>query len=166
MPVIPPPLAAHHLPNLRYNACMSGILVLILRILFALLLYVFLYWAFSVIWRDLRVRAQEQTSESIPALLITPLDPPAGEVMRYQTSEIILGRDSLCNLCVPHETVSARHARFTFQQNQWWVEDLNSTNGSFLNEERLTTRAVLVSGDELRCGQVTFRIEIEPKKQI
>ncbi len=143
---------------------MSGILVLILRILFVLLLYVFLYWAFSVIWRDLRGKTQALTHDAIPALLITPLDAPSEEVLQFQTSEVILGRDPVCNLCVPHETVSARHARFTFQQNQWWVEDLNSTNGSFLNGERLTTRAVIVPGDELRCGQIAFRIEIEPKK--
>jgi pSer/pThr/pTyr-binding forkhead associated (FHA) protein len=94
------------------------------------------------------------------------MDGPAEEVTRFQTSEVILGRDPLCNLCVPDETVSARHARFTYQQNQWWVEDLNSTNGSYLNGERLTTRAVLVPGDELRCGQLTFRIEMETKNPI
>jgi len=160
----PPPLAVHPLPNLQYNASMSGILVLILRILFTLALYAFLYWAFSVIWRDLRGRTQELTHDSIPALLITPLDGPAEEVTRFQTSEVILGRDPLCHLSVSDETVSARHARFTYQQNQWWVEDLNSTNGSYLNGERLTARAVLVPGDELRCGQLTFRIEMEPKK--
>lgn len=159
-----PRLAEHPLPNLRYNASMSAIAVLVLRILFALLLYAFLYWAFSVIWRDLRLKTQEFTHEALPALLITPLDAPSDEVTRFQTSEVILGRDPGCNLPVAHETVSARHARFTFQQNQWWVEDLNSTNGSFLNGERLTTRTVIVSGDELRCGQLTFRIEIEPKK--
>ncbi len=109
---------------------MSGILVLILRIIFTLLLYAFLYWALSVIWRDLRGKTQELTHDVIPALLITPLDSTPEEIMRFQTSEVILGRDTLCNLCVPHETVSARHARFTFQQNQWWVEDLNSTNGT------------------------------------
>ncbi len=143
---------------------MSGILVLILRIIFTLLLYAFLYWALSVIWRDLRGKTQELTHDVIPALLITPLDSTPEEIMRFQTSEVIIGRDTLCNLCVPHETVSARHARFTFQQNQWWVEDLNSTNGTFLNGERLTTRAVIVKGDELRCGQFTFRVEIESKK--
>ncbi|MEW6178597.1 MAG: FHA domain-containing protein [Chloroflexota bacterium] len=164
MPAIILLRAAHHPLNLQYNACMSGILVLVLRILFTLLLFAFLYWAFHTIWRDLRFKTQELTPEAIPALLISRVDLSEGDIIRFQTSEVIVGREAGCHLTLPDDTVSARHARFTFQQNQWWVEDLNSTNGSYLNGEKLTTRAVIVSGDEIRCGQAVFRIEIEPKK--
>lgn len=142
---------------------MSGIVVLILRILMTVALYAFLFWAFSVIWRDLRFQTQSLSSALIPAIRFTPLDALTEDELRFQKTEIFLGRDPSCTIPLQHETVSARHARFSYYQNQWWVEDLNSTNGTFLNEERLITRTVIVSGDEVRCGQVTYRIDIEAK---
>ena len=44
---------------------------------------------------------------------------------------------------------------------QWWLEDLKSTNGTFLNEEKLDTPTVIVTGDEIRCGQVPVRVQID-----
>lgn len=142
---------------------MSAIVVLILRILMTVALYAFLFWAFSVIWRDLRHQTQSLSSALIPAIRFTSLDALSENELRFQKTEIILGREPGCTLPVLHETVSARHARFSYYQNQWWLEDLNSTNGTFLNDEKLTTRTVIVSGDEIRCGQVSYRIEIEAK---
>ncbi|MEW6650860.1 MAG: FHA domain-containing protein [Chloroflexota bacterium] len=145
---------------------MTGIVVLILRILMTVALFAFLFWAFVAIWRDLRFQIQSLSSELIPAILFTSMDTLTENDFRFQKTEILLGRDPNSAFPVLHDTVSARHARFTFFQNQWWVEDLNSTNGTFLNDERLTTKTVIVNGDEIRCGQVSYRINIEAKKII
>jgi pSer/pThr/pTyr-binding forkhead associated (FHA) protein len=39
-----------------------------------------------------------------------------------------------------------------FKQNQWWVEDLGSTNGTFLNLEPLSAPVILVDGDQIKIG--------------
>jgi pSer/pThr/pTyr-binding forkhead associated (FHA) protein len=57
-----------------------------------------------------------------------------------------------------NETVSARHARLSFRRDQWWLEDLGSRNGTFLNGEALSAPVVLADMDEVRCGQVSFTI--------
>jgi pSer/pThr/pTyr-binding forkhead associated (FHA) protein len=57
-------------------------------------------------------------------------------------------------------TVSAEHARLSYHHQNWWLEDLGSRNGTYLNLERVTTAAILVSGDELQIGQVLIKISI------
>ncbi len=139
---------------------MSGVVVLILRILMAIALYGFVFWAVYTIWKDLQVQSQTLASKKIPPLLIYPLDFLDRNPIRFEVPEVILGRDPACSFVVPDETVSARHTRFSYHQNQWWIEDLHSTNGTYLNEEPISTLTVIVSGDEVRCGQTAFRVEI------
>jgi pSer/pThr/pTyr-binding forkhead associated (FHA) protein len=57
--------------------------------------------------------------------------------------------------------MSAHHARLVHHHGQWWLEDLNSTNGTYLNSEKLTTSAVIITGDEFKCGNTFFNIRVE-----
>jgi len=139
---------------------MSGVIVLILRVLLAAALYGFIFWAVFTLWKELRAETQILAAKKVPVLLIQPLDFSQPEPSRFDLPEIILGRDPACTYVVSDETVSARHTRFAYRQNQWWIEDLGSTNGTFLNGDPITTLTVIVSGDEVRCGQEAFRIEI------
>ncbi len=139
---------------------MSGVVVLIVRILLAIALYCFIFLAVYTIYKDLQVHSQVLAAKKIPPLIIYSLDTLDSEPVRFEIPEVILGRDPACTFVVADETVSARLSRFAYRQNQWWVEDLHSTNGTYLNEEPVTTLTVLVSGDEVRCGQAAFRIEV------
>ncbi len=138
---------------------MSGIVVLILRILLAALLYGFLGWALVTIWRDLRAQGLLLSTPHIPPLTISR----SGEESprSFDIPEIIIGRSSKSDYPIQNETVSARHARLSYHHNQWWVEDMNSMNGTFLNDERIIVATVIVSGDELRLGGVSMMLNIE-----
>ncbi len=139
---------------------MSAIVVLILRVLLALALYFFLGWAFITIWRELRAQSVLVSTQRIPPIMISWVN-SNGETIAQQftTPEIIIGRDPACELSVSDEMVSARHARLSYHSNQWWAEDLQSTNGTFLNDERVYTATVLIDGDELHCGMLYFQIK-------
>ncbi len=139
---------------------MTGIVVITLRILAAVCLYVFLGWALYTLWRELRLASSSLTSQRFPVINIAQLDSddPAGR--DYQISEVIIGRDESCEYHIQDDTVSSRHTRLSYHHNQWWVEDLLSTNGTFLNEERIYTSTVIISGDELRCGKINLQITI------
>jgi len=139
---------------------MSGIIVLILRILLAISLYAFLVWALYTLWNELRTSQHLLNSKKVPVISIQILEIEPESIHQYNLSQLLIGRDPSCDVCLPNELVSAQHARLSFHHNQWWVEDLQSTNGTFLNEERVYTPTVLISGDELRCGNINMKIGV------
>ncbi|MBE0696965.1 MAG: FHA domain-containing protein [Anaerolineaceae bacterium] len=144
---------------------MSAIVVLILRILLTLCLYGFLIWAIFTIWRDLREQGQLLSAPVIPNLTLAVLETEETQRLSFDTGEIGIGRSQASDYPIIDDTVSARHARLRYHHNQWWIEDLKSTNGTFLNDERVIVPTVVVSGDELRCGQVNLLISIAEKNR-
>ena len=137
---------------------MTGIVVFILRILLAISLYTFLIWALYTLWNELRTSQHLLNSKKVPPLSVRILEIEPEAVHQYNLTQLMIGRDPNCDVCLPNELVSAQHARLSFHHNQWWVEDLQSTNGTFLNDERVYTPTVLISGDELRCAKINLKI--------
>ena len=88
-------------------------------------------------------------------------DNPAQIAFQCNQQEAVVGRDPACDLALNDTTVSVRHAHLHYHHAQWWVEDLISTNGTFLNEELVTSAVVLTDGDKLRCGQVEGSVALE-----
>jgi pSer/pThr/pTyr-binding forkhead associated (FHA) protein len=140
---------------------MSAIIFLVLRILLAFILYGFLGFALYTIWRDMKRQDQLLVTRQPPPLTLTSQSYDLAPTQRFSNSEIFLGRDSGCDFTLEDQTVSSRHARLSYHQNQWWLEDLASTNGTYLNDEAVTTPVVITQGDEIRLGQVGVKIAIE-----
>jgi pSer/pThr/pTyr-binding forkhead associated (FHA) protein len=139
---------------------MSGPVLLILRVLMAASLYVFFGLALYLLWRDLQDQRRPTALYQPPALTVIRVIDEEPRPLRFTTSEIIIGRDPACDFVLEDSTVSAKHTRLSFRQGQWWVEDLRSTNGTYLNQEPITTSLVITSGDEIRCGQVALTITV------
>lgn len=139
---------------------MTGTVLLILRILLAIALYTFLIRALYTIWRDLNAQATQISARQVPVLAVGFRAGETDVVREFHVPEVIIGRDPSCELSLQNDTVSSRHARLSYHHNQWWLEDLQSTNGTFLNDERVYTPVVIISGDEVRCGKEALLIEI------
>lgn len=133
---------------------------LILRFLIALALYAFLGWALWQLWRQLRQSAL-QSAPSIPALTLILQNSQPEPPFRSEKPEVIIGRQPGCDLRLQQGAISARHARLSYHDGQWWVEDLQSKNGTFLNDVRLEAPLVIASGDVLRCGGQRLDVQIE-----
>lgn len=140
---------------------MSAVVVLILRILMAVTLYAFVAFAFYLLWKSLRKPAAAGREKTMPVLILKRADSVDGETQRFDCPEVIVGREKGCQYCMKDETISARHARLSYHNNQWWVEDLGSTNGTYLNLLPVTTPTVLVGGDTLMFGKVSLNVKIE-----
>lgn len=139
---------------------MSGIVLLILRLLMVVALYAFLGWAVYTLWRDMKRQSDLIEARKIPAINVqVEMEDQIGS-HSYSVSELVIGRDQTCDLVLDASTVSAEHARLSYHHQKWWLEDLGSRNGTYLNLERVTTAAILVSGDELQIGQVLIKISI------
>ena len=75
--------------------------------------------------------------------------------------EIILGRGERAEIRLEDPFASARHARLYEQGNIVVIEDLDSTNGTYLNEELLQTPRPLHPGDRVRIGDSEFAFEVD-----
>lgn len=137
---------------------MSGIFILILRGLLAATLYLFLIWSIYSIWKDLKRDVNLHENKNVPSLQL--ILQGKDRVERFQKSEVTIGKDKGNDLCIAKGELSAQHARLFYKQKLWWVEDLHSTNGTFLNNEKLETPALLTNGDQLRCGTSFIEIKI------
>ena len=140
---------------------MIATIVLTLRIAMTIALFSFLGWALYTLWRDLRQQANTISARKTPSLTLDITTGSAKTLQRrFSENEIVIGRDKNCNLPVTDEAVSAQHAHLTFHHGQWWLTDLNSTNGTFLNREKIAGATVLTSGDEFKCGNSVFQVGI------
>jgi pSer/pThr/pTyr-binding forkhead associated (FHA) protein len=138
---------------------MSGILVLAFRILMAAAVYLFLGLALWMIWQDLKQEGRKASVRVDPAIRLEVRSRSHVPVSKtFSKPEIILGRNPACDIPINDETASAQHAKLSYHHNQWWIEDLNSTNGTKLNKEKLSLPTVLTSDDEIQCGKTKVTV--------
>jgi pSer/pThr/pTyr-binding forkhead associated (FHA) protein len=138
---------------------MSGIVLLVLRILLLAALYAFLGWALYTLWADLRQQAFAISNNKIPSLTLAGTEEFAEEYYFIQPV-VNVGRGATNELLLNSDTVSSHHARLTYNLNQWWLQDLNSTNGTYINGQRLLTSTVLATGDMIGFGEVNLFVSI------
>jgi pSer/pThr/pTyr-binding forkhead associated (FHA) protein len=158
---------------------MSELTLLLLRIAFLLLLWFFVFGVIYSLRADLfgvRVRklpaeaapaapASRSSSSSGPAttstaskLMITT-GPKAGLEVPLGTEPLTIGRSSESGLVIRDDYTSSHHARLVPRGGTWTIQDLDSTNGTFLGGERLGSSPVTVSiGTPIKVGATTFEL--------
>ncbi len=97
--------------------------------------------------------------------LIIIQGPGAGRTILRSEAGAIVGRQKDLDVTLDTAAVSRRHARLTWEGDRVFVEDLGSSNGTFIDEVRITGRAFLNPGSLLRIGTSVFRLDAEPKSQ-
>jgi pSer/pThr/pTyr-binding forkhead associated (FHA) protein len=141
---------------------MDGFVVTIwvVRLLFLALLYLFLFGVARTLLRDLGAASREPTTELGRLVVVAS---PAGEPAEGTTLALdaitTLGRDVNNAIVIDDSFASAQHAILTFRGRTWYVEDLRSTNGTFVNGAPVEGVTPLGYGDELQLGQVRLRLE-------
>jgi pSer/pThr/pTyr-binding forkhead associated (FHA) protein len=136
------------------------LVVWVVRILFLILLYLFLVRVVRSLVQDVRTAAREPASV-IGRLVV--LASPGGEPAAGRSFDLdsitTLGRDVNNAIVIEDPFASAEHAVLTFRGRGWYVEDLGSTNGTFVNGRAVAAIAPMGYGDELAIGQVRLRLE-------
>jgi hypothetical protein len=131
----------------------------LVRLLFLLLLYAFLFMVVRVLLRDLRTAARGPAELGRLVVLSSPRsEPPTGSTFPLDALTT-LGRDVNNAIVVDDPFASSEHAVLTFRGRAWYVEDLESTNGTFVNGVPVERVAPLGFGDELQVGEVRFRLD-------
>lgn len=79
--------------------------------------------------------------------------------IRLRSPETIIGRQKGCDIRIPSAEVSRRHCLLSFANGQLMVEDLESVNGTFINQVPIKGRQTLQAGDRLKVGPLTFSVD-------
>jgi pSer/pThr/pTyr-binding forkhead associated (FHA) protein len=94
----------------------------------------------------------------VPQSLTVTEGPLAGTSLRLRESGTLIGRNPECALVLDDDFASGRHARIYEREGQWFVEDLGSTNGTFLGSQRLSTPVPVEVGSVLRVGKTVVEL--------
>jgi FHA domain len=149
--------------------------LLALKIAFLVLLYLFIWRIVRSATRDLRPPQESMILSPLDAASLTSkpaqqaagrlivLESPAledGEIYPLDSRPITVGRGTNNDLALAgDEYASGRHARFERRLDGVWLEDIGSTNGTFVNGIRLTRERRLAPGDVVRIGETDLRYE-------
>ncbi|MBA3764671.1 MAG: FHA domain-containing protein [Actinobacteria bacterium] len=74
------------------------------------------------------------------------------------SGNMVMGRAAECDLPLDDTFVSQQHARLFAKNGSWYVEDLGSTNGTFVNDQRLGAPAMVQPGDRVRVGATVMEL--------
>ena len=112
--------------------------------------------------RDVAARLAKQRRRGLAAELVVKRPKVAEVRVPIDRSETVIGRDPGCDIVLPEEAVSLKHARIQRSEGGFFeVVDLDSTNGIVVNGEILT-RMILQDGDSFVVGETRFTIAIAP----
>jgi hypothetical protein len=135
--------------------------ILALRLLLVGLIYLFLLFV-VVAARRATAPTVAPAAPAAPRRLVV-LDGPAGGpdpgVALALHPQTTIGRAADNVVVVADPVVSGHHARVLLRDQAWWVEDLGSTNGTFLNDLPVAATQRVVAGDEIQIGPARFRLE-------
>jgi pSer/pThr/pTyr-binding forkhead associated (FHA) protein len=144
-----------------------------------LLKYVFLAVLYIFVWRSVRAVLAElrPQARAAPARRPAPTpsrpppkrNKPPGKVAVVEgsalkgkafelTDELLIGRADKCHLVLDDNYVSQVHARIFARNGAYMIEDLGSTNGTYLNRKRITSPVELQRGDQVKIGKTVMEM--------
>lgn len=141
---------------------MTATVVLVLRIVLAIILYIFLWRVLQTLWQEIKQQGTILSSQKKPGIHIdTKMENGKEFKYHFWQSEIVIGRGSHCDISLTDEALSSSHVRISFHHGQWWLEDLGSTNGTFLNKDQIAVPTVIITGDQFKCGNTIFSLRVD-----
>jgi hypothetical protein len=137
-----------------------------LRLLAIVSLYFFLVIAFYVLWQDLK-KADNQYAVAQPQVMhqlrVVAVSGNNNSLCIDETLPLrpvnLLGRAPESTIVLNDDSIAAQHARLSFRDGVWWLEDMGSHTGTMLNNLLLSTPAILNEGDIIGIGGLSFRLE-------
>jgi hypothetical protein len=142
----------------------SRIIAGIFGIVFIVILYVIIYYALKIMYRDVKnggkKRRTPATKGSYGLEIINSgnsKDLKAGSIIPIR-SDLTIGRKDDNSIVISDQHVSGNHAKIIIRNNALFLEDLNSTNGTYLNRSKISGKMKLSNKDEIKIGTAVFKI--------
>lgn len=149
---------------------MTELTITLLRLGFLVLLWVFVLSVVAVLRRDLAPKGATSSSSTVSAppapskghgslrRLVVTGGPLQGTEVPLGSTMLLVGRASSAALRLEDDYTSTRHARIYPRDRHWWIEDLGSTNGTYVADQRISEPVQLSAGVEVRIGRSTLEL--------
>ncbi len=137
------------------------LIILLLRVAVVVILYLFLYQVLRAIIRDIRTAGTEAVpvSEYGYLTLIQPGQTGLSPGKRFPLNQVnTIGRAMTNDVPLNDSFLSSEHAVLEWDGNTWVIEDLNSTNGTWLNGREIVQPTALTYGDIIQLGHVELKL--------
>ena len=108
--------------------------------------------------RPVTAKPTRASGKRIPTSLTVTDGSLTGTTVSLKETGVLLGRNPECTLVLDDDFASGRHARIFRRDAGWFVEDLGSTNGTFLGANKLTQPMPVEVGSTLRIGKTIFEL--------
>jgi pSer/pThr/pTyr-binding forkhead associated (FHA) protein len=140
------------------------VLILLLRVALVALLYLFLVQVVQFIARDIQSGGPSpiRSGAGIGRLILTHSGQTGLSIGRefMLTAQTVIGRSAdRCDVVFNDASLSHQHARLALRGDTWLLEDLQSTNGTFLNDIEVRDVVPVAAGDSIRLGRIEVRLE-------
>jgi hypothetical protein len=112
----------------------------------------------AAVRQPVRQDAGPARDASLPRTLVVTQGSLKGTTISLGQAPILIGRAPECTLVLEDDYASGRHARLSLQQGTWMVEDLGSTNGTFLGRDRVQTPTPVSPGAPVRIGRTVLEL--------
>lgn len=153
---------------------MSELTLFLVRVAFLAILWIFVLSAISVIRSDMfgarlpspgaapAPKQQKQKApprrRGSPTQVAVVQGPNTGATAALADAPILIGRGNDAQIRLDDDYVSTRHARIAAAGDQWYVEDLGSTNGTYLGNQRITQPTTITLGSQVRVGKTIVEL--------
>ena len=157
---------------------MSDLIVTVTKVGYLALLWLLVLTAIGVLRRDVfgtRVlahgsvvrkrssdggaRLSRRSTKGGPTRLRVTAGPLTGTTLALGSSAILIGRAPGSTLVLDDDYCSNRHARIFFHDGRWWLEDLGSRNGTYLDSAQVTDPVPVATGVPIRLGQTVLELQ-------
>jgi pSer/pThr/pTyr-binding forkhead associated (FHA) protein len=159
----------------------SELALFLVRTGFLVLLWIFIFSIISVIRADLfgQKVVSRVAQANVPALFSGPGATGAAPTQQFEQKagklvvtggdkvgteialsgrQLTIGRAGDSDLIVDDEYASTHHAKLVFINGEWLIQDLDSTNGTFLEGQKISTPQTVAMNAQVRIGQTTFEL--------
>ena len=154
---------------------MSELTLFLIKISYLAILWIFVLSAISVVRSDMfgarmpatareaaapkaRRQPKQKARKGSPTHVLVVDGANKGERADLAEAPILIGRGADAAIRLDDDYVSTRHARIAASGDQWFVEDLGSTNGTYIGSARITQPTTLTLGTQVRIGKTLLEL--------
>ncbi len=137
---------------------MYSILSIFLKYIFIVIIYLFIFSIIRMIYSDIRGMEGIILEDASYLKLISNKDSLALKIKDYYIidKELSLGRDKNNDVVIKNQFISKRHFKIIEDEEEYFLEDLSSANGTYLNRDKVFDTVRLQNRDIIRVGQIEF----------